>query len=128
MKYTPSKKPTKKQLDKLWAKAVKLRAGNQSEYKIIEGSPLHSHHILGKSTLVLRYNLDNGVCVTGGQHFYVAHHTGRASDFKTWALNKRGVTEEYLKITSRNKIDMWALELFLQEMIEQYKLQLKSLL
>jgi len=117
-KYTLSMKPTKAELDKLWAKVIKARAGYKSEYRDILGT-LNAHHILGKATLSLRYNLDNGVCVTNGQHFFVCHNTGRSADFKQWALEKRGVTEEQLKLTSRNKIDMWGMKIYLQEKLKE---------
>jgi hypothetical protein len=118
LKNRVDKKPTIKELDKLWAKAIKLRANMRSEYKHVEGAPLHAHHINGKNTHSDRYNLDNGVCVTGGQHFYVAHVQGRAQAFKDWALKKRGVTEEQLKLTSRNRVDLFATKLYLEQKIK----------
>ena len=119
-------RPTIKELDKLWAKAVKLRAGMQSEYKHIEGSCLHAHHIIGKSTHSLRWNLDCGVCITGGQHFFVAHNTGRSAKFKQWALDKRGITEEQLLLTSRNRVDLFAIQLYLEQQIERYEKELEE--
>ena len=110
-------KPKVKDLDKLWSTAVKLRAKMKSEYNDIPG-PLHAHHIIGKSTHSLRWNIDNGVCITGGQHFYVAHVQGRAQAFKEWALKKRGVTEEQLKLTSRNRIDLFGMKLYLEQKIK----------
>jgi hypothetical protein len=110
-------KPKVKELDALWAKAVKLRAKMKSEYNDIPGN-LHAHHIIGKPTYALRWNLDNGVCITGGQHFFVAHVQGRAQAFKEWALKKRGVTEEQLKMTSRNRVDLFATKLYLEQKIK----------
>jgi hypothetical protein len=111
-------RPTVKDLDKLWTTAVKLRAEMKSEYKDISGN-LHAHHIVGKPTYALRWNLDNGVCITGGQHFFVAHVQGRAQAFKEWALKKRGVTEEQLKLTSRNRVDLWGMKLYLEQKIKE---------
>ena len=119
MKIRKDFRPTKKELDKLWATVVKLRAGMKSEYKHLPNTNLHAHHIIGKSTLALRYNLDNGVCVTGGQHFFVAHHTGRSAKFKTWALSHRGVTEDDLLLTSRNRVDLWATQMYLEQKIKE---------
>ena len=113
-------KPKVKDLDKLWAKVIKLRAGMQSEYGVIIPCHLAAHHIIGKQTLALRYNLGNGVCITTGQHHYVAHNTGRSAKFKQWALDHRGVTEEQLMMTSRNRIDMFAMKLYLESKIEEY--------
>ena len=111
-------KPKVKDLDKLWSTAVKLRAKMKSEYKDIGDTNLHAHHIIGKSTHSLRWNLDNGVCVTGGQHFYAAHVQGRSQAFKDWALKHRGVTEEQLKLTSRNRVDLFGMKLYLEQKIK----------
>lgn len=117
---TTNLRPSIKQNDALWNKAVKLRARMKSELKCIEGSYIASHHIIGKPTHALRYNLDNGICITTGQHKWVAHHTGRAGDFKEKALKIRGVTEDQLKLTSRNKVDLWGVQMYLKSKIEEY--------
>jgi hypothetical protein len=114
-------RPKVKELDALWAKAVKLRAKMKSEYKHIEGSYLAAHHIIGKQTLSDRYNLNNGVCITTGQHKWVAHVQGRAQAFKDWALKKRGVTEEQLKMTSRNQVDLFGMKLYLEQKIAELR-------
>ena len=119
-------RPTTKDLDKLWAKAVKLRAGMRSELRHIEESYLAAHHILGKPTLSLRYNLDNGICITVGQHKWVAHHAGRQDDFRRLALQKRGVAEEQLRLTSRNRVDMFGTKLYLEEKIKEYEAKIQS--
>ena len=121
MKYTISRRPNKKQLDPLWTKAVKLRAHMKSEYRHIPDAYIAAHHIEGKATLAMRYSLDNGVCVTTGQHKFIAHTQGRAKRFREWALKKRGVTEEYLNIISRNRIDMFTMKIYLQQQIKKYE-------
>ena len=74
-------KTLKKQNDELWSKIIKLRAGNKSE---LSGKTenLHSHHIAGKSCYRLRWELDGGICVTGGEHFYCIHNQGRAKEYE----------------------------------------------
>ena len=74
-------KTLKKQCDGLWSKIVKLRAGNKSE---LSGKTenLHSHHIIGKPGYRLRYELDNGICLTGGEHFFGVHNQGRQKDYE----------------------------------------------
>jgi len=121
MKYTKTVNfmPTLKDLDKLWAKAVKLRAGLKSEYGG-EGY-LAAHHITGKPTLSLRYALENGVCITTGQHHFVAHNTGRSKAFREWALRQRGVTEEYLERIKNNRVDKFAMRIYLEKEIERYE-------
>ena len=121
MKCLPNQRPTVKQLDRLWNKVIKLRAKGESEYKHIPDSYLAAHHIVGKITHALRYNLDNGVCITVGQHKFVAHHTGRAKKFKEWALKKRGVYEEDLELTAYNQVDRFLMKEYLERKIKEYE-------
>ena len=74
-------KTLKKQCDDLWAKIVKVRAGNKSE---LSGKTdnLHSHHIVGKPGYRLRYELDNGICLTAGEHFFGIHNQGRQKEYE----------------------------------------------
>lgn len=74
-------KSIKKQCDELWSECVKARAGYKSE---ISGKTtgLHSHHLRGKSTYRLRYEIENGVCCTAGEHFYGFHVTGRREKYE----------------------------------------------
>jgi len=117
---TTNFRPTLQENDKLWAKAIKLRAGMKSEHGPADGY-LAAHHIIGKDTYALRFNLDNGVCITTGQHSFVAHRTGRSARFKEWALKKRGVTEDQLKLTSRNKVDLFGVKLYLENKIKEFE-------
>lgn len=82
-------KTLKKQNDDLWSKIVKLRAGNKSE---LSGKTenLHSHHIAGKSCYRLRWELDNGICLTAGEHFYGIHNQGRQKDYESRIKSVRG--------------------------------------
>ena len=82
-------KTLKKQCDELWAKIIKLRAGNKSELSgKTEG--LHSHHIIGKPGYRLRYELDNGICLTAGEHFFGIHHQGRQKEYEQKIKNVKG--------------------------------------
>ena len=117
---TVNNTPAIKDLDELWSKVIKLRAGMKSEYKDMEGY-LCAHHILGKPTIAMRYALDNGVCITTGQHHYVAHNTGRSRDFTAWALKKRGITEEQLKTLSKCSLkpDKFLIKIYLETKIKE---------
>jgi hypothetical protein len=81
-------KITKKQVDTLWSEVVKARAGDKSE---ISGKTenLHAHHLRGKSSYRLRYELENGVCCTAGEHFYGFHVTGRREGYEKMIASKR---------------------------------------
>lgn len=80
-------------LDTLWANCIKLRAGHVSEYSGLGNAQFHildAHHILGKSTMALRYALENGVCVTRTEHQTLAHGPAQAQlQFKEWAIELR---------------------------------------
>ena len=61
-------------LDECWSYLVKLRAGFRCE---ISGADtgLNSHHIIGKDTLRIRWEIDNGIAITSGIHSFDAHGT-----------------------------------------------------
>jgi predicted nucleic acid-binding Zn ribbon protein len=74
-------KKTSKQMtawvDFLWSTYIKARAGFKTEIPLkveSDSEPiLNSHHIVKKPNRLLRYNVDNGICVTKGQHNYGFH-------------------------------------------------------
>jgi hypothetical protein len=73
---TKKLKSIRVQCDELWAQAVKLRAGNKSQ---LSGKTenLNAHHIVGKPNLRLRHELNNGICLTAGEHIFGIHNEGR---------------------------------------------------
>lgn len=83
-------KPPKKRCDTLWALNIKAMAGFICEYSGEHGTQiggdktLNAHHIIGKPNFTLRYSFDNGVCLTSGIHFFVAHHSARREGFMEW--------------------------------------------
>ena len=82
-------KSLKSECDDLWSKLIKLRAGNKSE---LSGKTdrLNSHHLVGKASNRLRYDLDNGFCLTSGEHFFTAHVEGRVAGFREKVKQIRG--------------------------------------
>lgn len=119
MKKTLNKRPTLKQLDKLWADVVKARAGMKSEYSgKTEG--LNAHHIHGKPNYRLRYEINNGVCITSGEHFYIAHVQGRSQKFKDWAMNLRGFNDDMAAILAKGcgGTDLFMIKLYLEEKLK----------
>ena len=122
-----SNRPNVKELDGLWAECVKARAGYKSErppYKSkYEGNVLHAHHINGKPNYTLRWDLNNGICVTGGEHFFVAHNTGRAAEFRKRAMIIRGVTEEEssFKAEYSVKVNLFVVKAYLQSQLEVFR-------
>lgn len=79
----------KKYADYLWSLLVKARADFQSE---ISGKTerLHSHHLRGKSNYALRYSLDNGICITAGEHFFGFHRADRRENYEEKVKILRG--------------------------------------
>lgn len=69
----------KAKADKAWADLIKLMAGYKSEYSGKAGKQiggdyiLNAHHILGKKNFALRYSIINGICLTSGEHCFIAH-------------------------------------------------------
>jgi hypothetical protein len=116
-----TKRPTLKQLHVIWANCVKARAGWKSEYSGKEGC-LHAHHIHGKPNYRLRFELLNGVCITGGEHKFIAHHTGRSEKFKQWAMRLRGFNNESAQILGQQLggTDLYLVKLYLEQELKKY--------
>ncbi len=127
------KDPTKKtefqiwtaKLDRLWAHFIKERAGRRSE---VNGRGphtldfLHAHHIHGKSTLALRYDLKNGICCTGEEHSTRAH--GPADEqkiFKEIAIDKRNVDNHLISEEHDCGGDFEEIEAYLKDNIKRLK-------
>ena len=116
-------KPTRKELDDLWSKAVKLRDGNKSVWSG-KTERLNAHHVLKKGTFRLRWELDNGITITCGEHKFIAHGGGkRADEFKKWAL-KRFSAKRRKELEQMNYqiggTDLWAVKLYLIQKIAEF--------
>lgn len=113
------KKPSIKTLDDLWSYAVKTRAGFRSEHSG-KADRLNSHHVDGKAGHALRWDLDNGVCITAGEHKFIAHHAGRSAEFRRWAIKQRGIDEEYLLLKRKRsvQIDRWYVYEYIKKFIK----------
>ncbi len=136
-KKDPSKKTDSQiweaKLDKLWVKAINLRAGFRSElskkaprdFEMMEFNILDAHHIEGKSTLALRYSLENGVLITRKEHTEKAHGPAdNQKEFKEWALGLRA-TDKHLIVGdfsgSLGCVDYEEVAFYLQENIKALK-------
>jgi hypothetical protein len=111
-------------LDKIWIKYIKARAGHRSE--LSGRGPhtmdfLHAHHIHGKSTMLLRYSLNNGICVTGEEHSTKAHGTAEAqAAFKEFAIDKRNA-DDHLILNEFDCGDFDEIEAYLKENLKLLK-------
>ena len=125
MKKTKIKKPKslKKQCDGLWALVVKAKAEYRSELSG-KTEQLHSHHIAGKDCYRLRFELDNGICVTAGEHFYCIHNQSRKADYEQRIRMVKGLDvyekmEELRKIKS--KTDLKLVKIYLEQKLKEFK-------
>jgi len=57
----------------LWRQIIYLRSGEKSE--LSGKSARNAHHVRGKSTNALRYDIRNGINLTVGEHLYGIHST-----------------------------------------------------
>jgi len=117
------KKPTKKQLDNLWQQAIKLRDRGCSQWSLKKEN-LHAHHIIGKATYRLRWELDAGITITGGEHRFIAHgDTTRATKFQDWALDRKKYLRDKLErlkgITGGS--DLFGVAVYLKFAIAEFK-------
>lgn len=69
-------KKLRDECDRLWSRCIKLIAGEKSE---ISGKTEHlvAHHLRGKGNNRLRYEFENGVCCTAGEHVFGFHRADR---------------------------------------------------
>lgn len=81
-----------KWLEFLWKVAIKCMANFASELTPNNvDAELHPHHIIGKDNLWMRTSLENGICLTAGEHNYMAHGTpSKQLEFKNALELKRG--------------------------------------
>ena len=118
--------PIKKQCDALWTACIYLRAGLRSELSGVSGElnakgtkivGLNAHHIAHKPNNRLRFELENGICLTVGEHGMGVH----GSDPETWRarlISKIGQDKwnwlHSLKSTN-GKTDLHAVRLYLSQ-------------
>jgi len=129
-KYKP--KSLKKQCDDLWIECIKARAGYKSEISGKKGRQiggehiLGSHHIFGKPNYRLRYDLDNGICLTnGGEHKFGVHNQGRKEAFEKEIRKVKGKKiMEKLENISKYKtggIDLKMIKIYLEQKLSEFK-------
>jgi hypothetical protein len=87
--HTSAKQQDKKILI-LWAKLVKLKAGNKCE-KCGSVKFLNAHHIYGRNNYNCRYDLDNGCSLCSGCHKWRRDSAHNAPlEFIELMITKRG--------------------------------------
>jgi hypothetical protein len=118
----PKKKTLKQECDVLWSKCIHARAGGRSE---LTGKPgtLHAHHIEHKGNYRLRFELQNGIALTAGEHRFGVH----GSDPMKWEdmiTQKIGVeSRAWLKSLRGGcqKTDLRLVKIHLEEKLREWK-------
>lgn len=118
------KKPKHIHPDKIWSLEVKRRAGNKCEY-CGKDHGLNSHHVFSRSNRIVRWDLDNGVCVCVLHHVFGLFSAHKSPiEFIEWLKEKRGIEwYERLRIKAR-EISKQSTE----ELTEEMKRRTKEIL
>lgn len=87
-----------KDLDALWSKLVKVRAGYKCEYcyRTSDEITLNSHHIYTRESKSTRWDLDNGICLCVSHHNFdnkISAHKA-PKEFHEWLDKTKG--EEFM--------------------------------
>jgi len=78
----------KHDLHEMWARIIKHRAGWKSELSGATGI-LNAHHIARKPNYYLRFSLENGICITQGEHKFGVHGE-KAEEYRAMIIAKIG--------------------------------------
>jgi len=121
-----STKGDDKELLKLWAEIVKLRAGNKCEYpKCYRTQNLNAHHLYTRAKKSTRYDLDNGISLCSFHHTLGAESAHRDPEFKQILVEAGVRTEQFFKLLRRkaftpSKVDLKLELLYLKKEREKY--------
>jgi len=117
------------QCDDLWREIIKAKAGYRSELSGKMADPengiyLQSHHILQKPNRRLRYELENGICITKGEHNWGAHG-GRQEEFrrKIQAIRGADIFDRLYLLKNQKPPDMIMLKIYLTKELEKLKVE-----
>ena len=86
------KKSEINKLDDIWRDKVKERVNYKCEYGVDCSGRVNAHHIFGRRSFSVRWNLNNGACLCAKHHTFdskfSAHQT--PTIFTDWIKEKRG--------------------------------------
>ena len=121
-----------KELDRLWRTVVVMRAGHQCEMtgKLGgegRGHALNAHHIFGRSNYSVRWDINNGACLTAGMHTLTRHSAHKAPlEFIEGMKLQRGEKWYNDLRVKANTIKKWTVP-ELQELKEKLKIMVEKL-
>jgi transcription elongation factor Elf1 len=121
----------KKILDDKWSKVIKLRANFQCEWcgkRGISFKDFDAHHIYGKRSNTMRWNLDAGLCLCKLCHMKPHGKQGQRAveDYWDWVKEYKGAAElERLRLESKRVKkfrleDYEKLNLYLSQMLSRF--------
>lgn len=116
-----------KKLDKQWSTLVKVRAKYKCEVCGKNGNQcrLNSHHIIGRTNRMTRWDLKNGCCLCTQHHKFgkqSAHED--APWFDEWLQKYRKEDYDYVN-SIKNTIKKWKPS-DKEDLIEEYKIKIKE--
>ncbi len=123
-------KSLKKQCDELWFEIIKKKAGYKSELSGKEGRQIDgefvvcAHHIGGKANYRLRYELDNGICLTNGEHSFGVHNADQSEEYRKGIklVKGRDIYKRMLALKREHgKTDLKLIKIYLQNELESMK-------
>jgi hypothetical protein len=120
------------QCEQLWREIVLLRAGNKSEFSGKRADPangvyLQAHHILHKPNRRLRYEIENGICTTEGEHYY-GLHGGREEEYRRRIQAIRGmdIFDRLYLFKNQPAPDLMLTKIYLMEELRKLKNDLSA--
>ena len=118
----PPKKSLAKECEVLWKKCIKARCDGRSELSGMPTKVIHPHHIMHKPNYRLRFELDNGIALTAGEHHFGAHGPN-AEEFRDRLIERIGQDKyDWLKSLRHGaqKTDLYLVKLHLEEKLKEY--------
>ncbi len=123
-------KSLKDQCTDLWSEIIKKKAGYKSELSGKEGTQINgiyiicAHHIGGKANYRLRYEIDNGICLTNGEHSFGVHNANYSEDYRERIKGVKGrdIYKRMLKLKREHcKTDLKLVKIYLQKELRSIK-------
>jgi hypothetical protein len=118
----PKQPSLKRECDMLWSKCIHARCDGRSELSGVPWPTLHAHHLLHKPNYRLRYELENGIALTPGEHKWGAHGAG-AEEFRDQVIKRIGQEKwDWLKSLRGGcqKTDLNLVKLYLTEKLREW--------
>lgn len=121
-------KRLKDQCEDIWKEIIKKKAGYKSELSGKEGTQIGginiicAHHIGGKANYRLRFEIDNGICLTNGEHSFGIHNADRSEDYRERIklVKGRDIYKRMLRLKrEHSKTDLKLVKIYLQKELKK---------